>query len=86
MQLSKISLELGLSIALLIPLMGCSGDVVQQALSADPQVELWGSAPQLPQDFPNDLKYPNATFQGVLEHSSNRGSQLNVQQIGRAHV
>lgn len=64
--------------ALLTTLMGCSGDAIQQALSADPKVEEWGSAPQLPQAFPNDLIYPNATLQRVQEDSSKKGSHSQV--------
>ena len=79
MQLSKISLKVGLSIALLTPLMGCSSDAVQQALSADPKVEKWGSAPQLPQNFPNDLEYPNATLQVIQEDSPSKSSQPKTQ-------
>ncbi|NJM65478.1 MAG: S-layer homology domain-containing protein [Acaryochloris sp. RU_4_1] len=61
----KVVLGLGLFIAVLMPLTGCSRDAVQQAFSADPQASQWGNSPQLPKDFPTDLNYPNAILQGV---------------------
>lgn len=61
----KVVLGLGLYIAVLMPLTGCSTEAVQRAFSADPQASQWGNSPQLPRDFPTDLNYPKAILQGV---------------------
>lgn len=63
--------SLGLAIALLAPLGACSsnlGQSLQQALSADPNASRWsqgGQQTQLPEDFPAELRYPNAQLQAV---------------------
>ncbi len=61
-----------LAAILLVPLTACGtgslGAALQQALSADPNANRWSQAgPQvaLPQNFPPELQYPNATLQTV---------------------
>lgn len=58
-----------LAVALLVPLSACGngslGAAIQQALSADPKTNRWGQEAQarLPEDFPLELRYPNAQLQ-----------------------
>jgi hypothetical protein len=67
---------IGLAIALLVPLSACTanlGQSLQQALSADPNASRWsqgGQATQLPEDFPTELRYPNAQLQAVTSNQS----------------
>lgn len=58
---------LGLFLALLFSLAGCSGDDAQRVFSADPQASQWGNTPKLPTDFPGGLNYPDAKLQGVQQ-------------------
>lgn len=69
MQSPNIGFGVGLTLAICLPIAGCSGEAVQQAFSADPQAGQWGSTSTLPKDFPTDLSYPNANLQGVQQPS-----------------
>lgn len=72
---------MGLAIALLAPLSACStnlGETLQRALSADPNASRWGQGgqpDQLPEDFPAELRYPNAQLQAVTSNQRQENSQ-----------
>lgn len=76
----KFISKLGLLIAVLMPLAGCSGEAVQQAFSADPQASQWEGSPSLPTDFPRELNYPNASLQAVQQGDQSIASKSNSQQ------
>jgi len=67
----RSTLSIALTAALLVPLSACGngsiGTTIQQALSADPNADRWGqeASVKLPEDFPPELRYPNARLQEV---------------------
>lgn len=77
----KIGVSLGLWVAICLPLSGCNGEAIQQAFSADPQASQWGSSSSLPSTFPDALKYPNASLQGVQQRNQPLASDSRSQQL-----
>jgi len=73
----------------LVPLSACGngsiGASIQQALSADPNANRWGqdgSQAQLPEDFPLELRYPNAQLREVSQAVGQLTSVPNSQPTG----
>ena len=55
-------------LALLLPISGCSSEVLQRAFAPDPNAGQWGQVQaKLPEDFPTQLLYVNATLQSVQQ-------------------
>ncbi len=68
-----------MGLMLLLSLTGCSGKAIEQAFSADPNTNQWGSAAaKLPSEFPRELRYPKAQLQTVSTEQ-NQASQGTLQ-------